>query len=427
MRCVDFGNFTGQIQQQQIPVNNEDKEKDIEADIFPLREGPNDRLYGENTNAAKPNENRPASVFFENLFTAEKSAPVDDNTIRRPSAPIMSNVKIPMTSEQQQNSGQRSNPIFLKMNMPTRISIQQPQMAPIMPQQFMVPQRSEPARYFAPSISKDFHFEKALTDNRRQTFASPNTRFNLFQVFIDQKEAKQNDQMPTGRELDSSFPSKLTTKSEPLSRNLPPRSGKIPIPLPPPQLPQPAKKVRPARVQSTAVSTPVMYQSRVPFPILMSFPPPPPMPFFLPPPMAFVNNRMMPPMAYTRAPVKRLLLKPVRPVFKISKSKSRSHSRSRSKPAPKEIKYDRQQKNMPEICQLPVASGICRPSVVRWYYNNKLRQCERFYFGGCQGNANRFETAEECQRTCLGNCAISIQYLRAYTIYFILKIYSCIL
>lgn len=35
-----------------------------------------------------------------------------------------------------------------------------------------------------------------------------------------------------------------------------------------------------------------------------------------------------------------------------------------------------------------------------WYFKSSTRRCEYFDYGGCEGNANRFQSAEECERTC---------------------------
>ena len=51
-------------------------------------------------------------------------------------------------------------------------------------------------------------------------------------------------------------------------------------------------------------------------------------------------------------------------------------------------------------CNLPPATGPCRGSFPMYYYDSKTKQCERFIYGGCGGNANRFYTIEECDRTC---------------------------
>ena len=35
-----------------------------------------------------------------------------------------------------------------------------------------------------------------------------------------------------------------------------------------------------------------------------------------------------------------------------------------------------------------------------YYFNTESGQCEQFVYGGCEGNANRFSSMEECQGMC---------------------------
>jgi hypothetical protein len=53
-----------------------------------------------------------------------------------------------------------------------------------------------------------------------------------------------------------------------------------------------------------------------------------------------------------------------------------------------------------DICQLPSDVGPCEAIVPRWFHNAETGECERFIWGGCGGNANNFETREACERTC---------------------------
>jgi hypothetical protein len=35
-----------------------------------------------------------------------------------------------------------------------------------------------------------------------------------------------------------------------------------------------------------------------------------------------------------------------------------------------------------------------------WFFDNEEKRCRTFYFLGCGGNDNRFETREECEQAC---------------------------
>ena len=52
------------------------------------------------------------------------------------------------------------------------------------------------------------------------------------------------------------------------------------------------------------------------------------------------------------------------------------------------------------VCTLPMEAGPCKAGLTRWYYNTESRRCQEFDYGGCEGNANRFETAAQCQDVC---------------------------
>ncbi|XP_041057061.1 collagen alpha-3(VI) chain-like isoform X6 [Carcharodon carcharias] len=54
-----------------------------------------------------------------------------------------------------------------------------------------------------------------------------------------------------------------------------------------------------------------------------------------------------------------------------------------------------------DICQLQRDEGNCRNFSLKWYYDVKTKLCTRFWYGGCNGNKNRFNTQDECTKTCV--------------------------
>merc|ERR1719410_227376 len=54
----------------------------------------------------------------------------------------------------------------------------------------------------------------------------------------------------------------------------------------------------------------------------------------------------------------------------------------------------------PDSCELPKVVGPCRAAVARYYYDASRGQCERFFYGGCKGNANNFDTQADCEAKC---------------------------
>uniref|UniRef100_A0A090XAQ4 Putative kunitz/bovine pancreatic trypsin inhibitor domain protein n=2 Tax=Ixodes ricinus TaxID=34613 RepID=A0A090XAQ4_IXORI len=50
-------------------------------------------------------------------------------------------------------------------------------------------------------------------------------------------------------------------------------------------------------------------------------------------------------------------------------------------------------------CTLPPDDGPCRARIPSYYFD-KLQTCKEFMYGGCEGNANNFETLEACNEAC---------------------------
>lgn len=56
------------------------------------------------------------------------------------------------------------------------------------------------------------------------------------------------------------------------------------------------------------------------------------------------------------------------------------------------------------VCELKVDSGPCKGAFVKYYYNSATGVCKKFIFGGCEGNGNNFRTWLECSKTCHDPC-----------------------
>uniref|UniRef100_A0A8C9Y988 Collagen alpha-1(XXVIII) chain n=1 Tax=Sander lucioperca TaxID=283035 RepID=A0A8C9Y988_SANLU len=52
-------------------------------------------------------------------------------------------------------------------------------------------------------------------------------------------------------------------------------------------------------------------------------------------------------------------------------------------------------------CNLSLDQGTCRDYSIYWYYDKQANACAQFWYGGCDGNDNRYKTEDECKKTCV--------------------------
>ncbi|XP_043116050.1 collagen alpha-6(VI) chain isoform X2 [Puntigrus tetrazona] len=54
-----------------------------------------------------------------------------------------------------------------------------------------------------------------------------------------------------------------------------------------------------------------------------------------------------------------------------------------------------------DVCLMKQDVGPCSDYALSWYYDMQQNECIHFWFGGCGGNKNRFNTQKECEALCM--------------------------
>nr|XP_008112888.1 PREDICTED: collagen alpha-3(VI) chain isoform X10 [Anolis carolinensis] len=63
-------------------------------------------------------------------------------------------------------------------------------------------------------------------------------------------------------------------------------------------------------------------------------------------------------------------------------------------------KLKRRARKAKDICNLSKEAGPCRDFILKWFFDTTTKSCARFWYGGCGGNENRFNTQKECEQLC---------------------------
>lgn len=76
------------------------------------------------------------------------------------------------------------------------------------------------------------------------------------------------------------------------------------------------------------------------------------------------------------------------------------------------------------ICYKTVDPGSCNGDITAYYYDSHNQLCQAFIYGGCEGNANRFQTEEQCERLCgkfhgQGICSDFITFITIQAAWFV--------
>lgn len=53
-----------------------------------------------------------------------------------------------------------------------------------------------------------------------------------------------------------------------------------------------------------------------------------------------------------------------------------------------------------DMCSLPRSSGNCTQKLSKWFFDQAENRCMPFYYTGCDGNTNQFDSEAQCDQKC---------------------------
>lgn len=61
-----------------------------------------------------------------------------------------------------------------------------------------------------------------------------------------------------------------------------------------------------------------------------------------------------------------------------------------------------------DVCLLPKVQGPCGGYEPMWHFDDSRKQCSQFVYSGCLGNNNRFPSRDECEGSCAGGQSLPV-------------------